>query len=70
MKNGFDYTVSCEVAGGERIRVNKQAYGISELIRSVRKTEPTAHMFIVIKKTPLTQEYSPIRETHPSYPQP
>ena len=57
-------------SNGQRAFANKVSYNITDAIRQVRKEKPDACMFRVLNKVRISQGYSPIPETHPSYPQP
>ncbi len=45
----FDYTISFET-DGRKLRMQKQAFNIHNIINEVRKEYPDAGTFIVIKK--------------------
>ena len=46
----YDYNISFELDGGERIKVEQSGFNIADVISKVRHQYPDAHMFIVLKK--------------------
>jgi len=55
----YNYEVSFETGDiGKRVKKEQSGFNITEVIQEIRRKEPNAHMFIVIKKKKQTQPIS------------